>query len=111
FLRGCSESSAFARCAAGALELAAFYRVSANAQVREEPPKRSCAPDAAHSPLAMRAPGDCNPRPRDHDLQLRSRSIANEACAPGVGKIASIGRPASWHAIESRDSSPQQRNG
>ena len=86
FLRGCSESSAFARCAAGALELAAFYRVSANAPVRKEPPKRSCAPDAAHSPLAMRAPGDCNPRPRHHDLQLRSRPIASEACAPGGGE-------------------------
>ena len=38
----------------------------------------------------MRAPGDCNPRPRHHDLQLRSRSIASEACAPRVGKIASL---------------------
>src|SRR5690349_17623092 len=27
----------------------------------------------------MRAPGDCNPRPRNHHLQLRSRSIASEA--------------------------------
>ena len=38
----------------------------------------------------MRAPGDCNPRPRDHDLQLRSRSVASEACAPRVGKTASF---------------------
>jgi len=77
---------AFARCAAGALELAAFDRGRANALVRQEPPKRSCAPDAAHSPLAMRAPGACNPRPRHHDLQLRSRPIASEACAPRWGR-------------------------
>src|SRR6185503_4239827 len=101
FLRGCSESSAFARCAAGALELAAFCRVSANALVRKEPPKRSCAPDAAHSPLAMRAPGDCNPRPRHHDLQLRSRPIASEACAPRVGKTASFEPRASSHTVTS----------
>jgi len=106
FLRGCSESSAFARCAAGALGLAAFYRVSANAPVREEPPKRSCAPDAAHSPLAMRAPGDCNPRPRHHDLQLRSRPVASEACAPRVGRSQGSNLVVLATPIESRGSSP-----
>jgi len=65
--------------------------------VRWEPPKRSCAPDAARSPLAMRAPGDCNPRPRHHDLQLRSRPIASEACAPRVGKIARFEPRGSGH--------------
>src|SRR5690349_507127 len=54
----------------------------ANAPVREEPPKRSCAPDAAHSPLAMRAPGDCNPRPRTHDLQLRSHAPVDREMSP-----------------------------
>ena len=66
FLRGCSEFSAFARCAAGALGLAAFCRLSANAPVRKEPPKRSCAPDAARSPLAIRVPEPCIPRRRPH---------------------------------------------
>ena len=85
FLRGCSESSAFARCAAGALELAAFCRVRANA-LRQVRTTKEELRAGRRSPLAMRAPGDCNPRPRHHDLQLRSRPIASEACAPRWGR-------------------------
>ena len=47
--------------------------------------KRSCAPDAAHSPLALRAPGDRNARPRVHDPQLRSLVPADGECPQFAG--------------------------
>ena len=106
---------AFARCAAGALGLAAFFGDCANAHVRKEPPKRSCAPDAARSPPRhARARRLQRTPPPTHCPSFVPRPGAIVVWSPGVGKIARFDvlvlaiAVVLATAIEPRDSSPQR---